>query len=256
MSRQSMKWTFDHNVMFVREILHTEPWLCKYGSTERGEAWSKIANSLNAMKEPSFKVNQRSVRDRYTHMERHHKSKVAQEERASGITPEETEVDRAMAEIIQLFEEYDRENEKLSEEKKKKAEEDVAKAEEMRRESLETFKETKKRKESEQSEIPPKKRRASGSDTMSYLKEMGEAEGKRREEEMDMRRQEMEEQSELQREEMKLRKQEMEDKRNQNEAMQQSMMMQQQQLQLLIQQQQQQQHVMMAFLEKAFNAKK
>ena len=252
-----MKWTFDHNVFFVREILHKEPWLCKYGSTERGEAWSKIANSLNAMKEPSFKVTQRSVRDRYTHMERNHKTKVAQEERASGITPEETEVDRAMEEIIQLFEEYDRENEKLSDKKEKKAEEDVAKAEETRRESLETFKETKKRKESEskQSEIPPKKRRASGSDIMNYLKEMGEAEGKRRVEEMAMRQQEVEKQSELQREEMKLRKQEMEDKRNQNEAMQQSMMMQQQQLQLLIQQQQQQ-HVMMAFLEKAFNAKK
>ena len=147
----------------------------------------------------------------------------------------------------------------MSEEKEKKAAEDVAKAEEMRRESLETFKETKKRKESEseQSEIPPKKRRASGSDTMNYLKEMGEAEGKRRVEEMAMRQQEMEKQSELQSEEMKLRNQEMEDKRNQNEAMQQSMMMQQQRLQLLIQQQQQQQqHVMMAFLEKAINAKK
>ena len=253
-----MKWTFDHNVIFVREILHMEPWLCKYGSTERGEAWSKIANSLNAMKEPSFKVTQRSVRDRYTHTERNHKTKVSQEDRASGITPEETEVDWAMEEIIQLFEEYDRENEKLSEEKKKKAEEDVAKAEEMRRESLETFKETKKRKESEseQSEIPPKKRRASGSDTMNYLKEMGEAEGKRRVEEMAMRRQEMEKQSELQREEMELRKKEMEGKRIQNEAMQQSMLMQQQQQQLQLLMQQQQQHVMMAFLEKAFNANK
>ena len=116
----------------------------------------------------------------------------------------------------------------------------------------------KKRKESEseQSEIPPKKRRASGSDTMNYLKEMGEAEGKRRVEEMAMRRQEMEKQSELQREEMELRKKVMEGKRIQNEAMQQSMLMQQQQLQLLMQQQQQQQHVMMAFLEKAFNANK
>ena len=126
----------------------------------------------------------------------------------------------------------------------------MAKAEEMRRESLETSKETKKRKESEseQSEIPPKKRRAGCSDRMNYLKEMGEAEGKRRVEEMAMRRQEMEKQSELQREEMELRKKEMEGKRIQNEAM--------QQLQLLMQQQQQQQHVMMAFLEKAFNANK
>lgn len=149
------------------------------------------------MKEPSFKVNQRSVKDRYTHKERNQKTKVAQEEESIGVTPEETKVDPAMEEIIQLYEEYDRENEKLSEEKKKKAEEDVVKVEEMRRESLETFKETKKRKESEseQSEIPPKTRRAGGSDKMSYLKEMSKAEGKRRVEEMAMRRQEMEEQS-------------------------------------------------------------
>ena len=64
-----------------------------------------------------------------------------------------------MEEIIQLFEERDRENEKLSDEKKKKA--DVNKVEEMRRRSLETFKETQRRKESKK---PPKRKRASGSE--------------------------------------------------------------------------------------------
>ena len=90
-------------------------------------------------------------------MEKIHKAKVAQEERSSGISPEESEVDRAMEDIIQLFEEHDRENKKFSDKKKKNAEEGVAKAEEMRRQSLETFKETKKRKESDD-ESPPKKR--------------------------------------------------------------------------------------------------
>ena len=46
-------------------------------------------------------------------MEKNHKTKVAHEERASGICPEESEVDQAMEEIIQLFEDHDRENEKL-----------------------------------------------------------------------------------------------------------------------------------------------
>ena len=248
-----MKRTYDHNVIFVREILHQAPWLYRYGTTERGEVWSKIADNLNAMEKPSFKVTQRSVRDRYSHMEKNHKTKVAHEERASGICPEESEVDQAMEEIIQLFEEHDRENEKLSEEKKKKAEEDVTKAEEMRRQSLETFKETQRRKESEK---PPKKKRASGSDTMSYLKEISEVESNRRAEELELRRKEMEKQSELQREELKMRKQELDDKRNQNEAIHQQMMMQQQQLQLLMQQQQQQSTVMMALLEKALAAKK
>lgn len=134
-------------------------------------------------------------------MEKNHKTKVAHEKRASGICPEESEVDQAMEEIIQLSEEHDWKNEKLSDEKKKKAE-DVTKAEEMRRQSLETFKETQKRKESEK---PPKKKRASGSDTMSYLKEISGVESKRREEELELRRKKMEKHSELQREELKMR---------------------------------------------------
>ena len=129
----------------------------------------------------------------------------------------------------------------------------MTKAEEMRRQSLETFKETQERKEGE---TPLKKKRASGSDTMNYLKEISEVESKRRAEELELRRNEMEKQSELQREELKMRKQELDDKRNQNEAIHQQMMMQQQQLQLLMQQQQQQSTVMIALLEKALAAKK
>ena len=99
----------------------------------------------------------------------------------------------------------------------------------------------------------PKKKRASGSDTMNYLKEISEAESKRWAEELELRRKEIEKQSELPREELKMRKQELYDKRNQNEAMHQQMMMQQQQLQLLMQQQS---TVMMALLEKALASKK
>ena len=105
-----------------------------------------------------------SEREVFTHGKKNHKTKVTHEERASGICPQESEVDQAMEEIIQLFEDYDWENKKLSDEKKKKAEEEVTKAKEMRRQSLETFKETQRRKESEK---PSKKKRASGSNTMS-----------------------------------------------------------------------------------------
>ena len=70
-----MKWTYDHNVIFVREILHQAPWLYRYGTTERGEVWSKIADNLNAMDKPSFKVNWRSVRNRYSHMKKNTRPK-------------------------------------------------------------------------------------------------------------------------------------------------------------------------------------
>ena len=75
-------------------------------------------------------------------MEKSHKTKVADEKRESGICPEESEFDL-------FFEDHDWENEKLSDKKKKKAEEDVTKAEEMREKSLEIFKETQRRKQSE-----------------------------------------------------------------------------------------------------------
>lgn len=58
---------------------------------------------------------------------------------------------------------------------KKKAE-DVTKAEEMTRQSLETFQENQKRKEIEK---PLKKKQASGSNTMSYLKDTSKVESKR-----------------------------------------------------------------------------
>ena len=67
---QSMKWTYDHNVIFVHDVLLRAPWLHRYGTTERGEVWSKIAENLNAMEKPSFQVTQRSVRDRYSHMKK------------------------------------------------------------------------------------------------------------------------------------------------------------------------------------------
>jgi len=247
-----MKWTYDHNVNFVREILAQAPWENRYGSAERGEAWANIAKSLSGMEKPIFKVSQRSVRDRYSTMEKKSKNKVRQEEGASGISPEESEVDRAMEEIIEQFEEHDREYDRISEGKKKKAEEEVAKAEEMRKQSLETYKNTQKRRDSDE---PPKKKRASGSDTMNFLKERSEMEIKIRAEDRDFRREEMERKAELQQEEFKLKQQELEDRRKQNDALHQQMLLQQQQLQLVMQQQQQQSSVMMALLEKTLTKK-
>ena len=65
---QQMRWTSEHDVIFLREVLVHEPWKQKYGSQERGKVWEKIAESLNGLNtvcELYFKVTQRSVRDRY-----------------------------------------------------------------------------------------------------------------------------------------------------------------------------------------------
>ena len=61
-----MTWTESHTFSLVREILLFEPWLHRHGTPERGQIWKRIAESLNQVQEPCFKVNDRPVRDHYT----------------------------------------------------------------------------------------------------------------------------------------------------------------------------------------------
>ena len=62
-----MFWTEQHGILFLREVLHIQPWIHHHGSVERGQAWDKIAAILNSLVEESFfKVTPRSVRDRYS----------------------------------------------------------------------------------------------------------------------------------------------------------------------------------------------
>ena len=84
---------------------------------ERGDVWNQIAVNLSALDHPKFKVKKRSMRDRRTLLITKHKAKMRQEENATGITCEETELDQALEEIL------DKENladEKSFEAKKRK----------------------------------------------------------------------------------------------------------------------------------------
>ncbi len=67
---------------------------------ERGHCWDTIADHLNQMSKEFFLVDQRSVRDRFTKLEKNHKRKMSEEEKASGISPEFTELDQALEDII------------------------------------------------------------------------------------------------------------------------------------------------------------
>ena len=44
-----MKWTKDHDIIFLWELLLFEPWNYKYGSKERGNCWERISESLNQL---------------------------------------------------------------------------------------------------------------------------------------------------------------------------------------------------------------
>ena len=77
-----------------------EALLHPYRSKERGDVWSHIAINLNGFDHPKFQVNKRSTRDRLTLLITKNKTDMRQEENASGIACEETELDQALKEII------------------------------------------------------------------------------------------------------------------------------------------------------------
>ena len=94
----------------------------------------------------------------------HFKRKINAEERASGISPEETELDIALQDIMERLDEAEEEQSKQTANKKAKQEGDMQKAMEMRKRSLETFLETKDRSIEENSS---KRSRNNGSETIA-----------------------------------------------------------------------------------------
>ena len=71
---------------------------------ERASVGIKLAKYLNSIENPKFSVDQRDVRERYAKLERKYRRKMADEERASGKSPDKTELDEAVESIIGLTE--------------------------------------------------------------------------------------------------------------------------------------------------------
>ena len=117
-----MRWTKDQNLILLKEILLFEPYTHKKESPERGRVWEQIAESLNGQRQDKimFKVSQRSVRDRYNLLASNYTKRQRDEERASGISPEVTEVDICLEDIIERFKEKDENLKKENDEQKKK----------------------------------------------------------------------------------------------------------------------------------------
>ena len=104
--RKPMLWTESRNVALVREILLFEPWLHRYGTPERGQIWKRIAESLNQIQKPCFKVDDESVRDHYKLLEKKFDKKTSNE--ATGIAlPKESELDQGIRSVIEQFLEFD-----------------------------------------------------------------------------------------------------------------------------------------------------
>ena len=169
-----MNWTAQHEEMLSREILTWEPFNHKSGSPGRGEAWKMIAETLNSLDNPKFTVTHRSVREKYAYLEKEHKKKMADEEKASGDSPDDlTDKEKALDEIVQRFADIELSTEKNRQASAKAIEKERASAAEVRKQAMETYAETKRRNEDESPTSSSKggKRRRSSDDTMLYLRE-------------------------------------------------------------------------------------
>ena len=224
---RAMRWTQDHEIVFLRQVLLFEPWQYKTGSSERGKVWEMLSDTLNANTTIYFKVTARSLRDHLRLKLDQFKRKMKNEEKASGIDPPEmSEEDIALEDITEKFDEAEVQFKLKSQEIKDKQLNDNNVAIEIRKRSLETMGETSQRSGEEDSS---KKRRTNGSETIAYLQEKSQAD------------------LELKRAELALKKEK-------NDAMMQAQQ-QQQQVMMMMQAQQQQNQQMIALIDKIANAK-
>ena len=238
-----MEWTVEHDVLFGREILLIDPFKAKPRTTLRGQQWTKIADALNGLKEPKFVVTQRSVRDRFKLLSDKYKKKINAEERGSGISPEMTELDHLLEEILELERKYSEEHVQETVERTIKDQEDKENAEDMRLKAMETFRETQKRKANADGDQKKEKRRSNGTEALKFLREKMDNEKEYREQELEVRKKDIEREG---------KKEERQEQRHQD--MVQLMQLQQQQMVQMqrdfLQSQAQQQQLFMALIEK------
>ena len=95
-----MEWSDKFGAMLKSATVVMKPYQHPYRSKERGDVCNQIALSLSGLDHPKFKVNKRSMRDRTTLLITKNKAKIHQEEDATKITREETELDQALKKII------------------------------------------------------------------------------------------------------------------------------------------------------------
>lgn len=117
---------------------------------------------------------------------------MSPENKATGICPEISEKDEALADLIERFNEADFLREKETEKKTNKQAEELAKAQEIRRQSLETVGESHKRSED------VKQKRSKKFDTAEYLADKSKRDYELRTKELELKEKQLELQSQQQ----------------------------------------------------------
>ena len=176
-----MEWTDQHDVLFCRVVIAFELFTRKPGSKERGQCYDRIAESLSAVKDVYFKLDQRPLRCRITKLVKLHVSKRNREEKASGVEAEQSELDDLMLDIYDQHKQIENETSEASEKLKLAKDQDKLAAEEICACAVEGLSETRKRDldkvdhGNQSIKISSNnKRRSSGGDTIAYLREKTE----------------------------------------------------------------------------------
>ncbi|KAK2565838.1 hypothetical protein P5673_010121 [Acropora cervicornis] len=197
-----MEWKQDCDLLLLQEIVVSEPFKFKSSTRER---------------------KRESVGGDYPQK---YRKKMIEEAKASGISPELTETDKLLEQIIEMFEESDREGgENLQQVEQNKENE--------RKKSR--LGETLKRKAADDGQVTPKKR-GSGTETLVYLRNKAEKQFELRKEELEVKTKEQSQQMQM----FQAMQQELQQQQQQ----------QQQQMQVHIQQQQLQNQMLLALIEK------
>ena len=84
-----MFWLNSQVELFCQEVILVQPYGYQPFLRQRGNAWSKIADSLNYIDNSKFDVNQRSVRGRYNLILTRYKIKISADIKAIGIEVKE-----------------------------------------------------------------------------------------------------------------------------------------------------------------------
>ena len=162
------------------------------------------------------------MRERFGGLVERFKAKNREENVATDVSPEQSQLHVALKEIVQKMDEGELANETNENTANEKRSQELEYARDLREMACETLGETSKRK-SEESSQAGKKRRSNDSDTLVYLREKGEIEQEMKKTEFDLRKQELE-----------LRRLEVESNREQNQQMMAQLMAQNQHMLLLL----------------------
>ena len=111
-----MKWSEFSDTLLVCEILVFESDQFTLKSKEQGQAWIEVAR--NVTNETDYVVSQRSAKDRFNLLCEKHKAKQRNELKATEISPEITELDKALDDLLERVAESNVSHEIATQEKK------------------------------------------------------------------------------------------------------------------------------------------